>query len=112
MINPKNKKDKLVVAAPEFAAEAARKGPILPYSSIQIYADLKDFEYSLKTLLQTKEADRPALLRQIQALFAHSKGQPADLLVTLSVRTAWSLFLEVRGVFIGRRRNLPPENRS
>jgi len=84
--------------SPLFQAEKTKTGPIIPYSSIQIYADLKDFKYALMTLLQTKESDRPFLMNKLQNLFKESQGWPADLLVTLSVRTAWSLFLEVLGL--------------
>ena len=77
------------------AAEQAKEGAIIPYSSIQIYADLKEFNVSLKTILCTRKSERPVLLSKIESLFKDANGQPAEMLVTVSARTAWSLFLEV-----------------
>ncbi len=89
----------------EFEEERNKSSSIIPYSSIQIYAELKDYEYALRALATAKEVDRPALnqsvyslpliMRQIAALFKGAQGQLAEMISTVSVRTAWSLFFYV-----------------
>ena len=53
------------VTGKELNAEMSQVGPILPYSSIQIYAEFSQYKYALKALVETRESDRPLLLYKV-----------------------------------------------
>ncbi len=48
-----------------FAAEKNLMKPILPYSSIQIYATLQHFKHAIYSLVTLKESSRKPLLKSV-----------------------------------------------
>jgi hypothetical protein len=54
------------IAKKEFERERKKKLPIIPYSSIQIYAENKDILYALKTLVTVKEKERRKILEKVK----------------------------------------------